>query len=188
MNVSRIFIERPVATTIFACALLIFGFFAYFYLPVSELPDVDFPTIVVSANLSGADPQTMAASVATPIEKELSTISGIDSMSSVSSSGSTRITLEFSLNRNIDAAAQDVQSALLQVMKRLPKDMTTPPSIRKVNPADASILYLALTADNVPMTKVDDYAENYIAPKLSMELVWRRSVCMVHKNLRCAFN
>lgn len=169
MNISRIFIERPVATTMFACALILFGVFAYFYLPVSELPNVDFPTIVVRANLSGADPQTMAASVATPIEKELSTISGIDSMNSVSSSGSTRITLQFNLDRNIDAAAQDVQSALLQVMKRLPKDMTTPPSIKKVNPADSAILYIALTADNVTMTKVDDYAENYIAPKLSME-------------------
>lgn len=169
MNICKIFISRPVATTIIIAALLIFGLFAYPYLPVSELPNVDFPTIQVNASLPGADPETMATSVATPIEKELSTIAGIDSMSSVSSAGSTNITLQFSLNRNIDSAAQDVQSALLQVQRRLPKQMTTPPTIRKLNPADSPILFLALTANNVPMTQIDDYAENYISPRLSME-------------------
>ena len=169
INISKPFIERPVATTMLMLALFIFGLFAYRYLPVSELPDVDYPTIQVTANLTGADPETMATSVATPIEKSLSTIAGIDSMSSVSSAGSTQITIQFDLDRNIDVAGQDVQAALLQVMRQLPAAMTTPPYIRKVNPADSPILFLALTADNVPMTKVDDYAENYIAPHLSME-------------------
>ena len=169
INISKPFIDRPVATTMLMLALFIFGLFAYRYLPVSELPDVDYPTIQVTANLTGADPETMATSVATPIEKSLSTIAGIDSMSSVSSAGSTQITIQFNLDQNIDVAGQDVQAALLQVMRQLPAAMTTPPYIRKVNPADSPILFLALTADNVPMTKVDDYAENYIAPHLSME-------------------
>lgn len=169
INISKIFIDRPVATTMLMLALFIFGLFAYCYLPVSELPDVDYPTIQVTANLPGADPETMATSVATPIEKSLSTIAGIDSMSSISSAGSTQITLQFNLDQNIDVAGQDVQSALLQVMRHLPPQMTTPPYIRKVNPADSPVLFLALTADNIPMTKVDDYAENYIAPHLSME-------------------
>lgn len=169
MNISNIFIKRPVATTMLMVALFLFGLFAYRYLPVSELPDVDYPTIQVTANLPGADPETMATAIATPIEKSLSTIAGIDSMSSISSAGSTQITLQFNLDQNIDVAGQDVQAALLQVMRQLPPQMTTPPYIRKVNPADSPILFLALTADNIPMTKVDDYAENYIAPHLSME-------------------
>ncbi len=149
-------------------ALVIAGLVAYFRLPISELPNVDFPTLVVSAKLPGADPETMATSVATPLEKELSTISGIESMSSVSSSGSTKIIMQFALTRNIDSAAQDVQSALLQVARRLPSQMPDPPTIRKMNPADSPVLYLALSADHLSMTKLDDFAENYLAPNLSM--------------------
>src|SRR3989338_207197 len=168
MNFCKIFIERPVSTTVLMLALFIFGWMAYPKLPISELPDVDFPTIQVTASLPGADPETIAVSVATPLEKAFATIAGLDSMNSVSSAGSTRITLQFDLDRNIDAAAQDVQAALLQVAKHLPSQMPNPPSIKKVNPADSPILYLALTANNIPMTEADDYAENYIAPRLSM--------------------
>jgi len=139
----------------------------YFNLPISELPNIDFPTLVVNASLPGANPDTMATSVATPIEKQLSTVPGIDSMNSVSTAGSTNITLQFTLDRNIDAAAQDVQTALLQAAKKLPSQMPSPPTIRKVNPAESPVLYLALTADNIPLTKLDDYAENYLSPSLS---------------------
>ena len=168
MNICKIFIERPVATAVFISALVFFGLFAYFKLPISELPSVDFPTIVVSADLPGADPETMATSVATPLEKQLSSISGLDSMTSVSSPGSTKITLQFSLDRNIDSAAADVQSALLQASRQLPAQMPTPPTLRKVNPADTPILFLALIANHMPLVKVDDYAENIIATRLSM--------------------
>ncbi|MCP4472964.1 MAG: efflux RND transporter permease subunit [Gammaproteobacteria bacterium] len=168
MNLCKIFIHRPVATVVIIVGLTLAGIIAYFHLPISELPNIDFPTIVVSAKLPGADPETMATSVATPLEKKLSTVSGIDSMSSVSSAGSTRITLQFALDRNIDAAAQDVQSAILQATRQLPSQMPDPPSIRKVNPADSSIIYIALTAKHLSMTKLDDYAENAIAPRLSM--------------------
>jgi len=168
VNLSRPFIERPVATTVIMLGLVIFGWFAYRALPVSELPNVDFPTIVVSASLPGADPETMASTVATPLEKQLSTIAGIDSMSSVSTAGQTRITLQFVLDRNIDAAAQDVQSAISQVVKQLPPEMPTPPTSRKSNPALSPILFLALTADHLPLSKLDDYAETYVAQSLSM--------------------
>lgn len=168
MNISKIFITRPVATTVLIAAIAIFGFLSYRYLPVNELPNVDYPTILVTASVPGANPETMANTVATPIEKQFSTISGIDSMSSVSSTGSTQITLQFSLKRNIDAAAQDVQSALSQVVNQLPKNMTSQPVIRKINPAEAPILYLALTAHNLNMTDLDNYAENDLSPKISM--------------------
>ena len=168
MNISKIFIERPVATTILMLAFVIFGAFAYFTLPVSELPDVDFPTIQVSASLPGADPETMATSVATPIEKQLSTIAGIASMTSTSTSGSTQIVIQFDLSRNIDSAAQDVQSAILQAQRQLPSQMPTPPTIRKINPADSPVIFIALTGKNLSLTKLDDYAENYISPQLSV--------------------
>lgn len=168
INLSRPFIHRPVATTIIIFAVILFGVIAFRMLPVSELPNVDFPTILVTANLSGADAETMASTVATPLEKKLSSVAGIDNISSVSTDGSTRITMQFDLNRNIDAAAQDIQSALSQASRDLPKQMLTPPSYRKVNPADAPILYLALTGDNVKMTTLDDYAENYIAQRIAM--------------------
>jgi len=168
MNLSKIFIERPVATTVLMLALVTFGWCAYRTLPVSELPNVDFPTIVVSATLSGADPEIMASTVATPLEKQLSTIAGVDSMSSVNSAGQTRITLQFVLDRDIDAAAQDVQAAISQVLKQLPPQMTTPPTLKKVNPALAPILFLTLTADHLALSTLDDYAQVYIGQMLSM--------------------
>lgn len=167
MNICKPFIQRPVATTMLILALVIAGLFAYFYLPISELPNVDFPTIVVRASLPGADPETMATSVATPLEKSLSTVSGIDSMSSISSAGSVKIILQFALTRDIDSAAQDVQSALLSVARKLPKQMPSPPTIRKENPADSPVLFVALMTDQLSMTEVDDFAENYLAPNLS---------------------
>ena len=168
MNISRIFIERPIMTTLVMMSFLIFGIVAYRALPVSELPNVDFPTIRVSASLPGASPETMASSVATPLEKEFSNIAGIDSMTSSSSQGSTQITLQFNLNRNIDAAAQDVQTAISSATRQLPEDMPSPPSFRKVNPAESPILFIALTSSTLPLTTVDEYAENLLAKRISM--------------------
>ncbi|MDE3151678.1 MAG: efflux RND transporter permease subunit, partial [Gemmatimonadota bacterium] len=145
----------------------IFGLFGYSSLPVSELPSVDFPTIVVSASLPGADPETMASGVATPLEKQFSTIAGIDNMTSTSSLGSTSITLQFSLDRNIDGAAQDVQSAIGAVLRQLPPGII-PPSYRKVNPADQAIIYFALTSDLLPLSQLDEYGETVMAQQLSM--------------------
>lgn len=167
MNLSAPFIRRPVMTTVVTAAVLLFGLFAYRLLPVSELPNVDFPTITIRASLPGADPQTMAATVATPLERQFSTIAGIDSMSSVSSTGSTRITLQFDLSRNIDAAAQDVQTAIAQTARRLPQDMPSLPALRKVNPADSSIIYLGFSARRLPLTELDEYAETRVAAQLS---------------------
>jgi HAE1 family hydrophobic/amphiphilic exporter-1 len=167
MNISRRFIEYPVMTTLVMAALIIFGVVGYMALPVSELPNVDFPTIQVSANLAGADPETMASAVASPLENVFSTVPGIDSMTSSSSQGRTNITLQFKLDRNIDAAAQDVQAAISSAMRRLPKTMLNPPTFRKVNPADSPILYLALTSKTLPLTVVDQYAETLLARQLS---------------------
>src|SRR5688572_20298255 len=150
MNISRIFIERPVATTIMVAAIIIFGLIAFRTLPVNELPSVDFPTINVTAELPGANPDVMATTVATPLERQFSQIAGVDSMSSSSTNGRTRITLQFSLSRDIDAAAQDVQTAISQALRRLPEGMD-PPTLRKFNPADAPILFLALTAKTLPL-------------------------------------
>jgi HAE1 family hydrophobic/amphiphilic exporter-1 len=166
VNLSAPFIRRPVATTVLMAALVLFGFFAYRSLPVSELPSVDFPTIVVSASLPGANPETMASTVATPLERQFTSIAGLDSMSSVSSTGRTRITLQFDLNRDIDAAAQDVQTAIAGVSRRLPKDMPSLPSLRKVNPGDHSIIYIAFTAKHMSLTKLDEYAETNVAQQL----------------------
>lgn len=168
MNISAPFIRRPVMTTLVMAAMLLFGVMAYFKLPVSDLPTVDFPTIEVRANLTGASPETMAASVATPLEREFSTIAGIDSMSSASVLGSTSITIQFSLERDIDAAAQDVQSAISKALRRLPAEMTTPPSLRKVNPADSPILYLTLASTTLPLSTVTEYADTIIGQRLSM--------------------
>jgi hydrophobic/amphiphilic exporter-1 (mainly G- bacteria), HAE1 family len=155
-------------TTLVMMTFLVFGIVSYRYLPVSELPNIDFPTIRVSASLPGASPETMASSVATPLEQEFSTISGLDSMTSTSSTGSTQITLQFNLNRNIDAAAQDVQAAISGVLRHLPQDMTSPPTFRKVNPADQPILFLSLNSKTLPLSKVDEYAENMLAKRISM--------------------
>jgi len=167
VNISQPFIDRPVMTTIFMLALVIFGIAAYFTLPVSELPNVDFPTINVSANLPGADPETMAAAVATPLERQFSAIAGITSMNSTSTTGSTNITLQFDLARDIDAAAQDVQTAIAQSVRRLPQNMPTPPTLRKVNPADAPIIFIALSANQLPLTELNEYAETRVAQQIS---------------------
>ncbi|HEY2886016.1 MAG TPA: efflux RND transporter permease subunit, partial [Rhizomicrobium sp.] len=167
MNISAIFIERPVMTTLLMAALVIFGLFGYATLPVSELPNVDFPTIVVSANLPGADPQTMASAVATPLESQFSNIAGIDSMTSSSTQGSTSISIQFKLDRNLDGAAQDVQSAISAASRKLPPNMPNPPTMRKVNPADTPIMFMGMRSDTLPLSKVDEYAETLLARQLS---------------------
>ena len=167
MNISAIFIERPVMTTLLMAALVIFGLFGYATLPVSELPNVDFPTIVVTANLPGADPQTMASAVATPLESQFSNIAGIDSMTSSSTQGSTTISIQFQLDRNLDGAAQDVQSAISAASRKLPPNMPNPPTMRKVNPADTPIMFMGLRSATLPLSKVDEYAETLLARQLS---------------------
>ncbi len=167
MNVSGIFIRRPVATTILMAALVLFGFVAYRNLPVAELPSVDFPTISVSASLPGADPQTMAATVATPLERAFTQISGVDSMTSSSGTGSTSITLQFALERDIDAAAQDVQTAISQTLRQLPASMPSPPTLRKQNPTDSPVMQIALSATTIPLTTLDDFAETRVADRMS---------------------
>ena len=168
MGISDLFIRRPVMTTLTMLAILLAGIQGYRLLPVSDLPNVDFPTISVSANLPGASPETMASSVATPLEKQFATIAGIDSMTSTNTLGSSRITLQFALERDIDAAAQDVQTAISQAARDLPQDMRNPPSYRKVNPADQPILYIALYSSVLPLSTVSEYAENTIAENISM--------------------
>ncbi|HZK78746.1 MAG TPA: efflux RND transporter permease subunit, partial [Gemmatimonadaceae bacterium] len=163
---TAIFIRRPVMTALVMIALLFFGTIAYRRLPVSDLPAVDFPTISVNANLPGASPSTMAAAVATPLEKQFSTIAGIDNMTSQSSLGSASITIQFSLDRDIDAAAQDVQAAISQTLRSLPQGIL-PPSYRKVNPADQPILYLALTSKTLPLSQLDEYGETFMAQRIS---------------------
>jgi HAE1 family hydrophobic/amphiphilic exporter-1 len=168
MNITEIFIRRPVMTTLVMIAILLFGAAAYRMLPVSELPNVDFPTIQVTANLPGSSPETMAASVATPLEREFSTIAGVDSMTSTSALGTTQITLQFSLDRDIDAAAQDVQTAISKSQRLLPSGMPTPPFFRKVNPADQPILYLGLSSPILPLSTVNEYADTLMAQRISM--------------------
>jgi HAE1 family hydrophobic/amphiphilic exporter-1 len=168
MTLPEVSIRRPVMTTLIMGAILYFGIVAYRQLPVSDLPNVDFPTVVVSASLPGSSPETMASSVATPLERQFSTIAGIDSMTSNSVTGQSTITLQFSLDRTLDAAAQDVQAAISIVQPRLPPEMPTPPSFRKVNPADQPILYLAIVSPTLPLSVVDEYAETTIAQRISM--------------------
>jgi HAE1 family hydrophobic/amphiphilic exporter-1 len=168
MNMAEIFIRRPIMTTLVMFAIFIFGLAAYRLLPVSDLPNVDFPTIQVSANLPGANPDTMASAVATPLERQFSTIAGVDSMTSVSGIGATSITIQFTLSRNIDAAAQDVQAAISRASRQLPRDMPTPPSFRKVNPADQPVIYLALSSPTLPLYAVNEYADTFIAQRISM--------------------
>ena len=168
MNISELFIRRPVTTTLVMVGILIFGIMGYKSLPVSDLPTVDFPTITVNANLAGASAETMASSVASPLEKNFSTIAGLDSMSSTSTLGRTQITLQFILSRNIDAAAQDVQAMIARTARDLPPSMTSPPSYRKVNPANNSIILFALTSDTLPLSAVDEYAQTILAQRISM--------------------
>ena len=167
MNISRIFITRPVMTTLLTLGILIFGLMSYPKLPVSDLPNVDIPIILVQASLPGASPETMASAVATPLEKQFSTIAGLDTMTSSSALGTTAITLQFSLDRNIDSAAQDVQSAISQTLKQLPADMPSPPTYLKLNPGDQPILYVALTSPTQPLSMLDYYAQTLISQRIS---------------------
>jgi hydrophobic/amphiphilic exporter-1 (mainly G- bacteria), HAE1 family len=168
MNIAEVFIKRPVMTTLVMFAILLFGVVGYRLLPVSDLPNVDFPTITVNASLPGASPDTMASSVALPLEKQFSTIAGIDQMTSSSSLGSTNVTLQFSLDRNIDAAAQDVQSMIAAAQRQLPQNMPAPPSYQKVNPADSPILYLVLFSQTMRLSDLDEYAQTTMAQRISM--------------------
>jgi HAE1 family hydrophobic/amphiphilic exporter-1 len=168
MSISAHFIRRPVMTTLIMGGILLFGIMAYRLLPVSELPNVDFPTIQVSASLPGASPETMASSVATPLERQFTTIAGLDSMTSMSALGTSQITLQFSLNRNIDDAALDVTTAISRAQRLLPPEMPNPPSYRKVNPAEQSILLLSLSSRILPLSTVDEYAETLMAQRISM--------------------
>jgi HAE1 family hydrophobic/amphiphilic exporter-1 len=167
VNFCELFVRRPVMTVLLMVGILIFGLAAYRLLPVSTLPNVDFPTIQVSADLPGASPETMASSVATVLEKQFSTIAGIDEMTSVSGQGVTRVTIQFSLDRDIDAAAQDVNSAIASAARQLPATMPSPPSFRKVNPGDFPVFYLALTSEALPLSTVNEYAETYLAQRIS---------------------
>ena len=167
MNISRIFIERPIMTTLAMSALVIFGLFGYFTLPLSDLPNVDFPTVSVSANLPGADPITMASGVAAVLENQFSTIPGIDQMSSNSSIGQSNVTIQFSLDRNIDSAAQDVQAAISASLGQLPKSLPRPPSFRKVNPNDQPIMYISMFSDTMQIQDLDEYAETLLSREIS---------------------
>ena len=168
MNFSRLFIERPIMTVLVCCSIILFGVVAFRALPVAALPSVDYPTITVSAALPGASPQTMASTVATPLERQFSTIAGISQMSSVNSLGSTQITVQFNLSRNIDAAAQDISAAISAAGGLLPTTMPRPPTYQKTNPADQAIYYLSLTSDTLPPYKVSEFADLILAQRISM--------------------
>jgi HAE1 family hydrophobic/amphiphilic exporter-1 len=168
MNLAELFIRRPVMTTLVMSGILLFGLLAYRSLPVNDLPNVDYPTVQVQASLPGASPETMASSVATPLERQFSTIAGLDSMSSMNTLGGTQIVLQFNLSRNIDAAAQDVQSMIAKAQGQLPPDMPTPPSYQKVNPADQPILYMAVFSEELPLSTVNEYADTLMAQRISM--------------------
>ncbi len=169
MNISEIFIKRPIATSLLMAAIALFGVVAYRALPVADLPAVDFPTIQVQASLPGGDPGTMAAAVASPMERQFTTIAGMDSMTSSSSSGSsTQVTLQFDLARSMDSAAVDVQTAIAEVMPLLPAGMPAPPTFSKQNPADQPIMQLSLMSNSLSMRVLDDYAETVLAPRISM--------------------
>jgi multidrug efflux pump subunit AcrB len=167
MNISRIFIERPIMTTLVMAGLVIFGIFGYFTLPVSDLPTIDFPTVQVSAALPGADPITMASGVAGPLENSFSTIPGIDEMSSNSSIGSTNITIQFALDKNIDLAAQDVNAAISASLGQLPKALPRPPTYHKVNPNDQPIMYISMFSDTMQLQDLDEYAETLLSREIS---------------------
>src|SRR5262249_12921944 len=167
MNISRIFIERPVFTTLFMAALVIFGAFGYFSLAGIDLPNVGFPTSQRTGSVPGADPDTMASGVAAPLENQFSTIAGIDNMTSSSRQGFTNITIQFTLDRNIDAAAQDVQAAISAAQRQLPRSMPQPPTFRKVNPADFPIMFISMSSDTIYRTALDEYAETLLARQIS---------------------
>src|SRR6202162_4008596 len=156
MNFSETFIRRPIATSLLMAAIALFGTVAYLSLPVSDLPNVAFPTLLIPASLPGASPETMASAVATPLENQFSTIAGLEQMTSANSLGSTQVTLEFDLNRSLDGAAVDVQAAITQAARLLPQGTPTPPTFTKVNPADQPILYIALTSKMLPLYRLDE--------------------------------
>src|SRR5438067_11916306 len=168
MNLSEIFIRRPIATSLLMFAIALFGVVSYRALPVADLPSVDYPTLSISASLPGASPATMASAVATPLERQFTGIAGLDSMTSVSSMGSTQITLQFDLGREIDGAAVDVQTAISECTPLLPAGMPSPPSFRKSNPSDMPIMMLNLTAPNLPLWVLDEYAERMMDQRISM--------------------
>jgi hydrophobic/amphiphilic exporter-1 (mainly G- bacteria), HAE1 family len=168
MNISELFIRRPVMTSLVMLAVVVFGIFSYRLLPVNDLPSIDYPTIQVSSSLPGASPETMASAVATPLEKQFSTIAGLDTMSSINGQGLSSIVLKFALEKDIDAAAQDVQAAISKAARQLPEDMPSPPSYKKVNPADSPVLYLALRSQTSPLSEVNELAETLISPRISM--------------------
>jgi multidrug efflux pump subunit AcrB len=167
VNISEPFIRRPIATSLLMGALALVGIVAFPLLPVAPLPQVDFPTIQVQAQLAGASPDTMASTVASPLERQFGQISGVTQLTSTSVLGATSITLQFDLNRNVDAAAQDVQAAITAAGRQLPTTLTSPPTYRKVNPADAPILILAAHSDTLPLTTVDDFADTVVAQQIS---------------------
>ena len=167
MSFTALFIRRAVMTTLVMAAILFFGLLGYRSLPVSDLPTVDFPAITVTASLPGASPATMAASVATPLERAFSSIAGIDTMTSTSTEGRTQVSILFNLDRDIDAAASDVQAAIAQAQRDLPPEMPTPPSFRKVNPSDQPVIYIALASKTLPLSKVNEYGDTLMAQRLS---------------------
>src|SRR3982750_4596024 len=166
MNISQTFIERPIATSLLMAAIALFGGVAYRQLGVSDLPNVDFPTLLITAALPGASPETMAAAVATPLENQFSTIAGLSSMSSSNSLGNTQITLEFDLARKLEGGAGDVEAAIPHSSRLLPQGMPPPPTFAKVNPADQPVLYIALPSPTLPLWTLDEYAETRIAQRI----------------------
>src|SRR6266567_6046321 len=167
MNISGPFIQRPVATSLLMAAVAFVGLVSYPFLPVAPLPQVDFPTIQVTANFQGASAETMASSVAAPLERQFAQIPGVAQLTSLSALGATTITIQFDLNRNIDSAGQDVQAAITVANKTLPQSMTTPPNYKKVNPADSPILLLSARSETMPLTTVDDYGDLFLAQQIS---------------------
>ena len=167
MSLPTLCIQRPVMTTSVTLAIVLVGIVGYFFLPIAALPKVDFPTIAVTTSLPGASPATMASAIATPLEREFAAISGVDSITSVSGLGTGRITVQFNLNRNIDAAAQDIQAAIANASRKMPPEMTTPPSYRKVNPGDTPVLLVTLRSDTLPMSTINEYVEINLVQRVS---------------------
>src|SRR5262245_15063586 len=167
MNISSLFIKRPITTTLIMLGIIVFGAMAYQQLPVSDLPTVDFPTIQVQASLPGASPETLASAVALPLEKQFATIAGLNSINSISSQGSSSITIQFDLSRNIDAAAQDVQAMIAKAARQLPPQMPAPPSYQKVNPGDQPVMFLVVRSKILSISDVDEFAESTIAQRIS---------------------
>jgi hydrophobic/amphiphilic exporter-1 (mainly G- bacteria), HAE1 family len=188
MNLSEIFIRRPIMTTLVMAGILIFGLMSYRLLPIAALPNVDYPTLQVTAARPGASPETMAASVTRPLEKQFSSIAGLDAMNSTTTFGRTQLTLQFSLSRSIDDAAQDVAAAISAASGQIPTDLPNPPTYSKVNPADQPILSLYLTSPTLPLSQVDNYAQTYLAQKLStisgvaQVQVWLAEICHSDSN------